>query len=316
MENFGEKFAGRFNSFVLKGDKNICHAIEKFRQIPGVTHLEFNYPEHFENNTVEEIKAAMGDLKVNGVATRFRDKSFLNGELTSPDDGIRQAAIDLCKGAVDKCHELGGSVVTVWQASDGYDYPFQMDYGAAWARMIEAFQEVCDYAAQYDIKVSIEYKPFEERQHAMLDSVGITLYAVEQINRPNIGLTLDFCHMLMKFDSPAYGLAIAALKDRIYGLHMNDGYGHVDSGMIFGSVNVTQAIEFVYYLKKTGYDGVVFFDTFPIRENVAQEVQANIDTYKKISAMIDRYGMDKIDAVIQSHDGVKAHNMLMEMLMP
>lgn len=315
MEHFGEKFAGRFNSFVLKGDKNVCHAIEKFRQIPGITHLEFNYPEHFEYNTVEEIKAAMGDLKVNGVATRFRDASFLTGELSNPDDKIRQAAIDLCTGAVDKCHELGGEVVTIWQASDGYDYPFQMDYGVAWKRMIAAFQEVCDYAAARNIKISIEYKPFEERQHAMLDSLGITLHAVEEINRPNIGMTLDFCHMLMKFDSPAYGLAIAALKDRIYGLHMNDGYGHVDSGMIFGSVNMVQAIEFVYYLKKTGYDGVVFFDTFPIREEVSGEIKANIDTYKKISALIDEYGMDRIDDVIQTHDAVQVQKMIMEMLL-
>lgn len=313
MEHFGEKFAGRFNSFVLKGDKNVCHAIEKFRQIPGITHLEFNYPEHFEHNTVEEIKEAMGDLKVNGVATRFKTP-FLNGELSHPDDEVRRQAIDLCKGAIDKCRELGGEIVTVWQAYDGYDYPFQQDYGEAWKRMIAGFQEVCDYAGK-DIKISIEYKPFEPRNHAMLDSVGMTLYAVEQIDRDNIGMTLDFCHMLMKFDSPAYGLAVAALKDRIYGLHMNDGYGQMDGGMIFGSVNMIQAIEFVYYLKKTGYDGVVFFDTFPIRENVAEEIRANIDTYKKINALIDDYGMDRIDSVIQTHDAVQIQKMIMEMLL-
>lgn len=314
MEHFGEKFAGRFNSFVLKGDKNVCHAIEKFRQIPGITHLEFNYPEHFEYNTVEEIKAAMGDLKVNGVATRFKTP-FLNGELSHPDDEVRRQALDLCKGAIDKCHELGGEIVTVWQAYDGYDYPFQQDYGEAWKRMIAGFQEVCDYAAEKGIKISIEYKPFEPRNHAMLDSVGMTLYAVEQIDRDNIGMTLDFCHMLMKFDSPAYGLAVAALKNRIFGLHMNDGYGQMDGGLIFGSVNMVQAIEFVYYLKKTGYDGVVFFDTFPIRENVAEEIKANIDTYKKISALIDHYGMERIDRVIQTHDAVQIQKMLMEMLL-
>ena len=113
----------------------------------------------------------------------------------------------------------------------------------------------------------------------MLDSVGMTLYAIELIDRPNLGCTLDFCHMLMKFDSPAYGLAVAALKDRIYGLHMNDGYGQMDGGLIFGSINLIQCVEFVYYLKKTGYDGVVFFDTFPIRENPEREIKANIDTY-------------------------------------
>ncbi len=315
MEHFGEKFAGRFNSFVLKGDKNVCNAIEKFRRIPGVTHLEFNYPEHFQNNTVEEIKNAMGDLKVNGVATRFKPPVYLDGELSHHDGEVRKQAVDLCKGAVDMCHELGGSIVTVWQAYDGYDYPFQVAYDEAWVRMIEAFQEVCDYAAQFDIRISIEYKPFEPRNHAMIDSVGMTLYAIEQIDRPNIGCTLDFCHMLMKFDSPAYGLAVAALKNRIYGLHMNDGYGQMDGGMIFGSVNLIQCTEFVYYLKKTGYDGVVFFDTFPIREDVAQEIQVNIDTYKKISGKIDEYGMERIGEVIRSHDSVTIQKMILEMFL-
>ena len=41
MSNFGEKFASRFNSFVLKGD-TVYDAIEKIKTIPGVTHLEFN----------------------------------------------------------------------------------------------------------------------------------------------------------------------------------------------------------------------------------------------------------------------------------
>lgn len=314
MSNFGEKFASRFNSFVLKGD-TVYDAIEKIKTIPGVTHLEFNYPEHFKDTEVSQIKEIMGDLQVNGVATRFKPPLYLNGEFSHYDEEIRRESIELAKGAVDKCHELGGKIVTVWLAYDGYDYPFQMDYGEAWNKMIEAFREVCDYAAKYDIKISIEYKPFEERNHAMLDSVGMTLYAIELIDRPNLGCTLDFCHMLMKFDSPAYGLAVAALKDRIYGLHMNDGYGQMDGGLIFGSINLIQCVEFVYYLKKTGYDGVVFFDTFPIRENPEREIKANIDTYKKICKKIDEYGMDRIADVIASHDGVRVQEMIQEMFL-
>ena len=48
-----------------------------------------------------------------------------------------------------------------------------------------------------EIKISIEYKPYEERNFAMIDSTGMTLYLLEEINRKNVGCTLDFCHMLM-----------------------------------------------------------------------------------------------------------------------
>ena len=61
-------------------------------------------------------------------------------------------------------------------------------------------------------------------------------------------------------------LALAASKGKLFGLHMNDGYGWKDSGLVFGSVNFSQSAEFIYYLERYGYDGVVFFDTFPIRE--------------------------------------------------
>ena len=39
-------YAGRFNSFILKG-QNVFDAIKAYHEMDGITHLEFNYPEHF-----------------------------------------------------------------------------------------------------------------------------------------------------------------------------------------------------------------------------------------------------------------------------
>lgn len=60
-----------------------------------------------------------------------------------------------------------------------------------------------------------EYKPYEERSFAMVDSTGMPLYLINEVDRPNVGCTLDFCHMLMKHDSPSYGLALAARQERV-----------------------------------------------------------------------------------------------------
>ena len=178
--------------------------------------------------------------------------------------------------------------------------------------MIDAFRELADYAP--DMKYSIEYKPFEPRNFSMVDSTGMTLLLIKEIDRPNVGCTLDFCHMLMKRDSPAYGLALAASMGKLYGLHMNDGYSQMDSGMIFGSVNIAHAAEFIYYLKKYNYQGVVFFDTFPIRENAKLETQANINSFEKISKIIDEIGMDRIAEVVFKRDGVEAQRLVLDML--
>ena len=85
---------------------------------------------------------------------------------------------------------------------------------------------------------------------------------------------------------------------------MNDGYGWLDNGLIFGSVTIPQALEFVYYLKKYNYDGVIFFDSFPVREEAKEEVEANIKTFQKLSDAIDQYGMDQVEQVIKQHMAV------------
>ena len=303
-------YAGRMNSFIFKG-QNVLDAIKAYRETKGMTHLEFNYPEHIAGYDLEEIKTAMGDLKVNGFAVRWRN-FFLNGDLTNPDEELRQKAITMCKEAADICRELGGSVITLWLENDGFDYPFQMDYEYCFKQVVEAIQEVADYAK--DMKISIEYKPYEERNFALIDSTGMTMYLISEVDRENVGCTLDFCHMLMKHDSPSYGLALAASKGKLFGLHMNDGYGFQDSGLIFGSVNFSLCAEFIYYLKRYHYDGVVFFDTFPIRENAILEVQANIDAFEQISSMVDKIGVEEIDKIVAKRDGISAQNLILEMM--
>jgi xylose isomerase len=305
------KFAARINSFLFQTQETVIDAIEQCKKIEGLTHLEFNYPEHFKDNKTEDIKAHFGRLKVNGVATRFRDE-FIGGEFSNRDPEIRTKAVKLGKDAVDACRILGGDTVTIWQSYDGFDYPFQLDYEKAWDKILSAIGEIADYAK--DIKISIEYKPFEPRGTAAFDSIGTTLSAIKEMNRKNIGVTLDFCHMLMKHDSPAYALVQAAHMNALYGLHLNDGDSFMDNGLIFGTVNTSRAFEFVYYLKKYKYDGVIFFDTFPVREKAADEIQANIEMLTAIDNAIDRVGLEVIEQTINRQDGAAVQQLIRSLM--
>ena len=53
---------------------------------------------------------------------------------------------------------------------DGFDYSFQIDYVSYWNRIVKAFRDVCDYSK---VPVSIEYKPYEERVHALLTALEL-----------------------------------------------------------------------------------------------------------------------------------------------
>ena len=50
------KFAGRMNSFMFKGNYDLFQTIDAYRDLPDITHLEFNYPEHLQGYDLEEIR--------------------------------------------------------------------------------------------------------------------------------------------------------------------------------------------------------------------------------------------------------------------
>ena len=126
------KFAGRMNSFMFKGNYDLFQTIDAYRNLPGITHLEFNYPEHLKGYDLKELRQHMGSLGVNGVALRFRGNEFMEGEFAGTDSAVSRQSVRLCKEAADACQALGGQVITIWLGFDGFDYPFQVDYEKNW----------------------------------------------------------------------------------------------------------------------------------------------------------------------------------------
>ena len=305
------KYATRINSF-LRFDKDLIHAFEAIGKVEGVDFVDLNYPEHFAEYDVETVKKKLEEngLKCNAINLRFRGK-FIKGEFGNPDAAISEEAIELCVKAAEVCKQLNGRQVIIWLGFDGFDYSFQIDYVKYWNKLVRAFQRICDAS---DVPVSIEYKPYEERVHAFIDSFGTTVSMIQDVNRDNLGVTLDFCHMLMKKENPAFAAAWLLERGKLFNVHLNDGEGSTDDGLMVGTVNLWKTIEVMYYLKKYNFDGVVYFDTFPKRELAVEECQSNIRMCKKIEEMIDRYGMDKIEEVINQNDGIAVSNMMTELI--
>ena len=132
------KYATRLNSF-LRVDKDLKHALEAIGKIDGVDFVDMNYPEHFADYSVPEVKQMLADnnLRCNAINLRFRDK-FLHGEFGNIDRQIAEDAITLCKEATEVCEQLDGSQVIIWLGFDGFDYSFQIEYNAYWDRIIYA----------------------------------------------------------------------------------------------------------------------------------------------------------------------------------
>lgn len=306
------KLATRINSFMPKFNKDLDAIFKEFSRI-GLSHVDLNYPEHFSNHSGAEMKALLDkhNLKANGVALRFREE-FINGELGNNDQEISQHALALCKDAMDICREIDGEVVTIWLGFDGFDYSFQINYEKVWNQIRDCMIAIADYAP--DVKLSIEYKPFQPRAYAFIDSLGLAMTMMSEIDRDNVGITLDYCHMLMKHENPAYGASILGSRQKLFGVHLNDGYGLNDDGLMIGTSTPVKTFEFLYYTKLHNYDQAIYFDTFPIIEDPIAECECNMKMIKKIDAKIDAIGMDKIGEIIAGNSGTKVSELVLEIL--
>ncbi|MCC3705009.1 TIM barrel protein [Rouxiella badensis] len=314
------KFSSRINSFKSRPelffDKDKIDTIDlitRMASVKGLTHVELNYPEHFQLNTLGEIKDAIASspLALGGIALRYQ-KHFNEGEFSNPDPKIREKAIEITMEAVNVCRELGGNTVTLWFANDGFDYPFQLDYERAYKDTVDAIKQVV--SANPDITFSFEYKPYEPRTFSLIGDVCATLMLIDDVGEDNLGITLDFCHMIMKKENPAYSLFLSAQRNRLVGFHLNDGYGHFDDGLMLGTVHLLQTLEYIYYAKKYKFDGLVYFDTFPSREDPVRECEQNIKMYNALADYIDSVSLEEIDAIIKSQDAIKIQSLLLSLI--
>ena len=287
------RYAARLNAFKigLPGKPTAADMIARAGQVPGIDAADLNYPDHFDAHTpaqMSEVLSGAG-LALNGLAMRYyTDPGFRLGAFTHPEARVRRAAIDITKRGLDALAEMGGQIMTLWLGQDGVDYSFQGDYAAMWDATVAALAEVADHNPALDI--AVEYKPNEPRAFALLPDLGMNLLALAEVNRPNTGITLDFAHVLYAGEIPAQVASLVARKSRLLGVHLNDGYGKRDDGLMVGSVHPMQTVELFLELDRIGYDGVIYFDTFPDHGGLdpAAEAAANVHMADRLRTVAAR----------------------------
>ncbi len=279
-------YAARLNAFKIGADihwpgKNRITTIDVLERAAsaGLDAADLNYPDHFQDAAPTKLRNAMEGMgmKLNGLAMRYYTESgFKLGAFTNPDKEVRRAAIDVTKQGLDALAEMGGNLMTLWMGQDGFDYSFQGNYGAMWDHTISAMDEVVHH--NRDIDIAIEYKPNEPRAFALMPDVATTLLAIKEINAPNLGVTLDFAHVLYADEMPAHTAALIARHSKLLGVHLNDGYGKWDNGLMVGSVHPIQTIELLVELIRMEYDKTIYFDTFPDHSGLdpVEEARTNI----------------------------------------
>ena len=315
-------YAARLNSFLTRPElawpgrtdrPTTLDLIDRAATARGLSAVDVNFPaqaEGLETAALRERIAERG-LLLNGYAMRYNgDPAFRSGAFTNADPAIRQRAIDLTRRGIDEARVAGAGMLTIWPGQDGVDHPFQVDYARLFDWEVEGFRQVAEHAP--DFPVSIEYKPSEPRSIMVLPNVSATLLAIAEAGAPNLGVTLDFGHVLEADTSPAMAAALVARRSRVLGLHINDGYGHRDDGLMVGAVHTVQTIELLRQLRRDGFAGAIYFDTFPDVATLdpVAECEANISTIEAMFDVIDRLPEAELEAALQAHDVITAHRLV------
>jgi xylose isomerase len=323
----GGRYAARLNAFRIGSDaywpgRTRIAALDlaaRAATAEGIDAVDVNYPDHLTDASPAALRAGLDGLglALNGFAMRYYgDARFRRGAFVSADKAVRRAAIDLTKRGIDALREAGGDLMTLWLGQDGWDAPFGADYARLWDEMTGALAEVAAHDPAVDI--AVEYKPDEPRSRALLADVGTTLLAVAEAGAPNLGVALDFAHVLYAGESPAMAAATVARRSRLLGVHLNDGYGGRDDGLMVGAVSTVQTLELLVELERVGYDGALYFDTFPdlVGLDPVAEATANVRVTEALRRIARGLAADPaLSAARAAQDAVAAHRIVQRALL-
>jgi len=302
ISSFLGKSKDRFNGY--NSTKTLAEKFEIASKIKGIEALECVYP--YEVNNVKETKSLMKKYNLNISAINVNVKAepeFLNGGLTSPDKKVRDKAVRFIKEAKDFAEGVGADKVTCCPLGDGYEFAFQTDYQEAWSRLKETFSAAADYKP--GICLYIEFKPSEIRGKCFLDTASKTAILIKEIGKKGLGVTMDCGHSLYGGNNPAEDITLLHCCNIPYYVHINDNDAKWDWDYFCGSKHIVENLEFVYYLKKYGYDDYLTSDTSPTRWDMVEVFETNNRFTTKMETIVNKMEADGFEDIKNDPDFMK-----------
>ncbi len=290
--------------FLPSGYKKLVSLEEKLRNISRIreiTGIELCYGPEGEESEAGKVMDLLNtfDLRSSVVnAPLSSSKEWKLGTFSAVDAKTRQDAIDVTKKTIDFAEGVGAEMVNLWQGQDGFDYCFQTDYSRQWEYMIEGVRECADYNP--NIRICLEFKPREPRNRALLNTAATTLLMIQEIDRDNVGVTVDNGHVLQHGENMAQVAALCDRYGKLFNLHLNDNYAAWDDDMIVGSVHLVEYLELLYVLRKINYDGWCSIDIFPFREDAFRATEESVKFVLGYSNWVERVGFEYLTDLVRN----------------
>jgi xylose isomerase len=269
--------------------------------IPGYSGVEVVYP--YETPSAPELKRILArhGLSIAAINVNVKgEPEFRNGGITSNDPAVRAKAVRFMKEAKDYAAESGADKVTCCPLGDGFEFSFQYDYASAWKRLVDAFAEVAAYRPE--VPLFIEYKPSETRGTCFVNSAAKTICLVRDAGTRGLGVTLDFGHSIYGGENPAEAAALVHASGIPLYIHINDNDGRWDWDYFCATKHYLEYVEFIWQLKRIGYDGWFTSDTSPTRWDVAGTFEANARLSARVERLVESVGVEALASLVERGD--------------
>jgi len=308
-----EGVADRFVPGGYEDPRTPMEALDVLGDVDGMNGVQFlstDFDEHGVDPIKDRVEA--NDLTSVAVLMNSFTPNWKLGALTATDESLRQEAIDYGKQTVEYADQLGADEVTLWLGTEGFDYPFQIEYSEHWDLLIDGIQQIAEHDSSKEI--ALEYKLKEPRKHMTIGSAMKGMYISRSVDVDNVGVVVDFGHALMGKENVAESIALLDREDCLSRMEFNDAYREWDDDMVAGSVNLWDGMEFLYYLDRVDYDGWLCFDIFPFRMDSKQAAQICVDNTDKMIELVERIDRDRLEQAQQDMDAAQVQKLLFDIL--
>lgn len=306
------RYSDRFHEY--QHARTLEDRLELAAKIPRAHGVEPVYPQDIGHAGEHVALINNAALPVSAVNVNVKGEAeFRYGSFTNPDRVVREKTVSYLKTAMDIAVELGTDMVSVCPLIDGFDHAFQVDHTKQWQWLIENLKAAASYRS--DVRISIEYKPFESRNHIILPSMSKTLLACEQTGLANLGVTMDVGHAISGGENPAAELALAESMNRLFYVHFNDNDRRWDWDTLPGSVNIWETLETLYYVRKLNWSGWFAYDVFTRHGDPAEALDASFEIMENLNNFIDKVGIAKLEQMTQEQVPASAFRELIKAML-
>ncbi len=313
-------FSGASDRYCPEGYRDPLRMQERvaaISKIKGIKAIEVSQHEIDDDFPVKELKRVLKEysLACSAVSANLaHDRRFALGAFGHQHPKTRNAAIDEGRKAADIARQVGASDITLRLFSDGFDYPFHVDYTTHWNTVISSIKTIAKYASP-DINVAICYKPREPRKYLTVGSVGKALSLCQEIAMKNVGVAMDFSSALMAGENPAESIAFLARANKLFQVYFSDNYRLWDDLLLPGSVHMWELMETLYHLRAAKYKGFYTLNVVAPRIDPSHACQIAVGNLSIFWKKLDKLDASELKKAQKSLDAVESQKLVRRVML-